>query len=141
MDETILCTDSIPTYIIFASDNCDNDVTITQTDSTSTQNDNDCFTITRSWLIEDNCGNTNTHTQVVTVQDNDIPTFDNAPVDETILCTDSIPTYIIIASDNCDNDVTITQTDSTSTQSNNDCFTITRSWLIEDNCGNTNTHT
>ena len=112
-DETIECTSSIPSYVLEATDNCDNALEITLVDSTSTQANNDCFTISRTWIASDNCGNTDMHTQVLIVIDTVMPIFTNAPIDETISCVDVFPIFTIEATDNCDNDVTVTLIDST----------------------------
>jgi len=55
----------------------------------------------------DNCGNTNTHTQVITVVDTEAPTFNNVPDDETVECDETIPVYTVTATDNCDDNVRI----------------------------------
>ena len=138
---TIECTESIPTYVVEATDNCDQVVDVMMVDSTSTQVENDCFTITRTWIASDNCGNSESATQILTIIDTIAPVFENVPVDASIACTDAIPTFDIMATDNCDTDVEVIMTDSTSTQANNDCYTITRTWTATDNCGNAETFT
>jgi gliding motility-associated-like protein len=135
-DLTIECTESIPTYIVEATDNCDQVVEVMMVDSTSTQSDNECYTITRTWVANDNCGNSEITTQILTIIDTIAPVFVNVPADASIACTDAIPTYTITATDNCDTNVEVIMTDSTSTQSNNDCYVITRTWTATDNCGN-----
>ena len=45
---------------------------------------------------------------MITVEDNVDPIFTNAPADETIECTDAVPTYNVLATDNCDTDVQVT---------------------------------
>ena len=137
---TIECTDAIPVFDVIASDNCDQLVDVILSDSISTQAANDCYTITRTWIATDNCGNSDSVSQILTVIDTVGPTFTNAPIDNTIECTDDIPELTITATDNCDQNVDVVQVDSTSTQAANDCYTITRTWIATDNCGNTETH-
>ena len=150
-DETIECTDATPTYNVVATDNCDTDVEVTMATPVSTQtmdgSDSDnCYTITNSWIATDNCGNSIEHTQVITVEDTVDPAFTNAPADETIECTDAIPTYNVVATDNCDTDVEVTMATPVSTQTTDgsdtdNCYTITNSWIATDNCGNSIEHT
>ena len=45
----------------------------------------DEYTLTRTWTAEDNCGNTSSCSQVITVEDNTAPVI-TCPVDETVEC-------------------------------------------------------
>jgi hypothetical protein len=143
-DVTVECS-AIPAVAspIEASDNCDTDVTVTFTSNTTPGSCTDEYTITRTWVATDNCGNAITHTQTITVEDNTAPTWDQTmPADVTVEC-DAIPGLAspIEASDNCDTDVTITFTSNTTPGSCTDEYTITRTWVATDNCGNAITHT
>ena len=78
-DETIEC-DVTPVIVdVTATDNCDTDVLVdlvsTTTQTTDGSITDHCYTITNTWTATDNCENTNTHTQVITVMDTTIPTF------------------------------------------------------------------
>ena len=124
-------------------DNCDQNVTITYLGETSEAgNCADNYTLTRTWKAEDNCGNTRTKSQKITVRDTTKPVFSNVPADVTVEC-DNIPTPgNPTASDNCDNNVTITYEGQVRTDGNcPDAYTLTRTWKAEDNCGNTKTAT
>ena len=149
-DETISCEDQIPSYNVVASDNCDNDVlvelvsqnTVFPEDESTPDN---CFSVISTWVATDNCGNTNTHTQTVTIEDLEAPDYVNPPSDQTIQCTDEIPTYDIMATDNCTDDVDIILDAIISTQtsdgsSTDNCYTITLSWYASDDCGNGTEH-
>jgi ribosomal protein S26 len=142
-DVTVECS-AVPTVpTIEASDNCDTDVTVTFTSNTTPGSCTDEYTITRTWVATDNCGNAITHTQTITVEDNTVPTWDQAmPADVTAECS-AIPAVAspIEASDNCDTDVTVTFTSNTTPGSCTDEYTITRTWVATDNCGNAITHT
>ena len=73
-----------------ATDNCDLAVTITYDGEVKTAGGcEDEYTLTRTWTAEDNCGNTSSCSQVITVEDNTPPVI-TCPVDETVEC-DAIP--------------------------------------------------
>ncbi len=96
-------------------------------------------TITRTWSAGDACGNTVSATQVLTIRDTEAPTFTNPPGNLTVSCKDIPTTTSLIATDNCDPTPTVTFTEITSP----DCsgsYTITRTWVAKDNCGNTRQH-
>jgi hypothetical protein len=159
LDEVVEC-DAVPApFVVTASDVEDNctapeDILITFIE-TSTQGDdpNECdfynYVITRTWIIEDEAGNTEDYTQTVTVQDTEAPTF-TVPVDLTIECDMSTdpsntgePTDLL---DNCalEDNLTVEFTD-VSTQSDDPAqcsfytYTITRTWTVSDPCGNSTT--
>jgi large repetitive protein len=122
-----------------ATDNCDASVTIaylgqTRTDGACT----DSYTLSRTWEAMDKCGNTAIAEQVIMVHDITNPTFTSFPADLTVSC-ESIPIVgIPAASDNCAAYASITYLGETP---NNgyclDTYTLTRTWKVEDNCGNT----
>ncbi|HRI60599.1 MAG TPA: SprB repeat-containing protein, partial [Saprospiraceae bacterium] len=101
------------------------------------------YTITRTWSVEDDCGNSNTHVQVITVQDVTPPTFTGVPANVTLSCNQSIPAAPtnVTATDNCSATSAVTFTE-VSTQGANpaNCnfytYTITRTWSATDVCGN-----
>jgi hypothetical protein len=64
----------------------------------------DTYTLTRTWTATDNCGNSITHVQVISVEDTTAPVWDQVmPVDITVEC-DGVPAApaVVTASDNCD---------------------------------------
>ncbi|MBP6184531.1 MAG: hypothetical protein KA479_06280, partial [Saprospiraceae bacterium] len=119
------------------SDNCDNNVTITYLGETRVDgNCADNYTLTRTWKAEDNCGNTLTRTQKITVSDNSDPQFTGFPADVTVECSAVPAPATPGGSDNCDNNVTITYLGETRVDGNcADNYTLTRTWKAEDNCG------
>ena len=110
--------------------------------------DNPCVgssVITRTWTLTDDCDNTTTDVQIITVQDITPPTFD-APEDVTIDCTAdendlTITGDVINEADNCDTSLgQATYTDSV--DADNPCVgssVITRTWTLTDDCDNTTT--
>ncbi len=125
-----------------ATDNCDPTVTVTFDNESRTNGScPDTYTLTRRWLAVDNCGNTRTATQRITVRDTQKPAFTTVPQNVTIQCTEPAPNVgTATATDNCDASVTITYLGQNSTYSN--CpnnYQITRVWRATDNCGNSTT--
>jgi hypothetical protein len=62
-------------------------------------------TITRMWQLSDACGNSITHTQIITVTDTDGPTFSPPPLpmDITLSCEQPVPPApVLTAADLCD---------------------------------------
>ncbi|MCQ0113155.1 hypothetical protein, partial [Zhouia amylolytica] len=52
------------------------------------------YTLTRTWIATDECGNNTEHIQTITVQDTTAPVAPAAPVDVTVECTDEIPAMV-----------------------------------------------
>jgi len=135
-DVTIDCTDALPTDAPTATDNCDTDVTITLNETTAAGACPQEEVITREWTATDDCGNASTGTQIITIEDNDAPTFANVPADVTINCEDALPTDEPTISDNCDINPTLTVADTEVAGNCEDERTITRVWTATDACGN-----
>ena len=126
-----------------ATDNCDASVTFTYLGEIRTNGA--CpgsYALHRSWKAEDNCGNTATAAQVITVQDITSPVFTSVPFNITISCELYPAVGTPVASDNCDPFVSIIYLGETRT--NGTCletYNLLRSWRAEDHCGNTATAT
>ncbi|MDZ4822535.1 MAG: hypothetical protein SH856_03665, partial [Flavobacteriales bacterium] len=131
---TIECDEDIMDALVWATDNCDNDVLISLNAVTIPQ---DCgYLFIRTWTAIDNCNNTSSASQTVTVVDYTNPVLHNIPDDYFGECAEvpEVPADIY-ATDNCDTDVTIAFT--TSTLEFSGChFQITRTWTATDDCGN-----
>ncbi|MEZ4782009.1 MAG: hypothetical protein R2816_10760 [Flavobacteriaceae bacterium] len=144
-DTTVEC-DNIPTAnTLTASDNCGTaTVNLTETLDGNTDACPSEYTITRVWTATDECGNTTSHTQIITVEDTTAPTFNEAlPGDATVEC-DNVPAAdTLTASDNCDANVTVSFTETL--DGNTDAcpseYTVTRVWSVSDCAGNTTSHT
>ncbi|MBE8726522.1 gliding motility-associated C-terminal domain-containing protein, partial [Flavobacterium hungaricum] len=131
-----------------ASDSCDTNVTnIVKTSGqfTASAGCSNAGTITNTWIVKDDCGNTSeTFTQVITIQDTTAPIFaGNLPLDITVSC-DAVPEPAEIqASDNCNGDLPTVLTE-TKSDIQNGCasnYTLTRVWKTSDCGGNTATYT
>jgi hypothetical protein len=119
-DATVSC-ESVPdpaTAEVMATDNCDPDVEISYSGEESTQDadgeedtcDDYSYTLTRTWVAKDACGNVSTEcVQIITVIDETAPIIIACPADATVSC-ESVPdpaTADVMATDNCDQDVEI----------------------------------
>ncbi|MFZ6053123.1 HYR-like domain-containing protein [Halocola ammonii] len=129
---TIECDEEAPTYEITATDNCSPEVAVVFSEFTE---DLDCgYALNRTWSATDECGNTTTHTQVITVTDTTAPVVVSAPEDVTIECDQPEPTDAPVFSDNCDPELELTAISSISA---GDCeYQIQKTWTATDDCGN-----
>ncbi|MBK7342576.1 MAG: hypothetical protein IPJ06_05375 [Saprospiraceae bacterium] len=124
---------------VTATDDCDQDVTVTFSEVITNGSCADNYVITRTWVAIDNCANASTLIQKITVEDNTPPVLTTIPADITANCDGgnipSIPT--ITATDNCDNNVTVSFVETQIDGSCPNSFTLIRTWTATDNCGNT----
>ncbi len=143
-NDTIVNCGAIPDtslWSITAFDNCDSDVDITfsevQTDGACTGE----YTLTRTWIATDNCGNQSQGVQIIMVQDTIVPVFDNQPIDITVDCNDIPVPPIVTATDNCGSTVGIAYNEESFAGECVDLYNIHRTWIATDVCGNTDTVT
>lgn len=96
------------------------------------------YTLTRTWTATDECGNTVTHTQVITVEDNTPPTLQNLPnPTASIECSDPLPPVPnVTATDLCDPSVPVVFSTTTIPGSCPQSYVLRRTWTATDDCGN-----
>ncbi len=102
--------------------------------------------ITRTWSLTDDCGNTTTQEQTITVEDNTAPTF-TVPEDITIYKDENcnydaavgITGDVTDEADNCDATLDATLSDAVADGTCEGEQIITRTWSLTDDCGNTTT--
>ncbi|MBK9336229.1 MAG: HYR domain-containing protein [Lewinellaceae bacterium] len=138
---TVSCDAVPPVGTPVAADNCSGMATINYDGQTRTDGAcPDTYTLRRRWTAVDNCGNTRTAEQILTVQDITQPVFTSVPAAVTVSC-DALPAPGTPgASDNCDTNVTITYNGETRINGAcSDNYTLVRRWTATDNCGNTAT--
>ena len=140
-DETVEC-DNVPAPAEpTANDECDDDVQITLDEVRTDGACEDSYVLVRTWTATDDCGNTTSAQQIVTVDDTTPPVLSGVPANINGNCAEGAgdPSTGITATDNCDSDVAITfaETSSDGTDGCNGTGTITRTWTATDNCGNT----
>ncbi|KJD34251.1 hypothetical protein PK35_00005, partial [Tamlana nanhaiensis] len=141
---TAECSDDL-TPIAFgsatATDNCDPNPVITFEDVTTNGACAGTYTITRTWMATDSCGNVTTADQTISVSDTTAPEFDqtNLPSNIVVEC-DAVPTAVTLtATDNCSS-ATVTVEDEITAGNCDQNYTITRTYTATDDCGLTNTH-
>ncbi len=136
---SVQCLTAVPTpnpALCSASDNCDPTPTITFV--SDVPNGSGCpITITRTYNATDDCGNSVTCTQTITVHDQTAPQItDPAPV--SVQCMGEVPQpnpTLCTATDNCDPTPTVTFVSDVPNGSG--CpMTITRTYKATDDCGN-----
>jgi len=126
-----------------ATDLCDPVVAVTYNGETKiTGACPNAYTLTRRWTAADDCNNTRSISQRITVVDNVKPVL-TVPANTTIACNENPPPVgTPTASDGCSGAVTITYLGQTT--GNSQCpgtFDILRLWRATDVCGNINVAT
>lgn len=95
------------------------------------------YSIERSWIATDECGNTSTHIQYIYVIDNEAPTFTFVPGDVTVECDEALPNDEAQAIDNCGQVTTWYEDDVVPTDCDEE-YSILRTYYAMDECGNQN---
>ncbi len=135
---TVQCDNIPPVGTPTATDNCDNVVAITYIGQTTTNGS--CpnqYTLTRRWVAADNCGNTRSTSQVITVIDTTKPVFTSVPANVTIQCSDPVPPVgAATATDNCGSVTVQYLGQTTISGSCPNKYQIKRTWKATDQCGN-----
>ena len=126
-----------------ATDNCDQNVVVTYDGETRT--DGECegsYTLTRTWTATDNCGNETSASQTIAVSDNTAPEIscpETLELTSSVNALETIDAWLAsaVATDNCDNEVTVTTDFNEADLDNNNELTVT--FTATDDCGNSNT--
>ena len=146
-DCNFLATVAITGDVIDEADNCDVTLTATYSDVLSAGACQGEQIITRTWSLADDCSNTTTHVQIITVEDNTPPTF-TTPPDITIFKDAACNYNALVAvtgdvtdeADNCDNTLDAVFTDAVAAGTCPGEEIITRTWSLTDDCHNTTAH-
>ena len=134
-DTLISCGLALPSHNLTVSDNCSAVVLDTQIDTLFY----DCpgsFTLIRSFIATDGCGNVHQEQQSIEVVDNTPPVADTLP-ELTITCDEELPSALPTAEDDCSNPVLVELFSVDSVMG--DCpqaWEVTRTFLATDACGN-----
>jgi len=123
-----------------ATDNCDIDVSIFMNEFTNPGTCASNYTITRTWIATDECGNSSVTTQLYNVGDNTPPVMGSIPADITIECDETIPSAPNVeATDDCDSNVEVIFEEQTQQGNCEPVYQIIRTWTATDECGNVST--
>ncbi len=139
IDRYIDCQDAIETDLVTASDICDDDVTVSSSDAIIGGDCPSSYTIARTWIAADHCGNSVSHVQYIHVTDTTDPEFTFVPETASFNCEDDIDFGVATANDDCST-VEVTHSDVYEYECAH-TFTITRTWTATDACGNEATAT
>ena len=132
-DQLLDCAGEYALEMATATDICSS-VEVTYTDS-ETMPCPGSRVIERTFTALDLCGNTSTHVQTISFIDNTAPVFTSTPVDLALECGDEIALTLPEAQDNC-GEVSITYSDETVEGNCSGNYTILRTFVAEDDCGN-----
>ena len=135
-DVTIACNEEVPEPDHASADNCgDTDLDITETIQQGSCINN--YTIVRTYVVSDECGNSVSATQSITVRDLNLPEFAASNEDSLVYpCTEEVPLIQPVVSDSC-SDVTLTFRDSVLASGSCPPLVMVRTWTARDLCGNT----
>ncbi|MCB0648255.1 MAG: hypothetical protein KDC49_16410, partial [Saprospiraceae bacterium] len=143
VDLTVSCKEDTlvsNTGIAMAMDLCDGSVpNIVYMDMVTPGSCENNILVMRTWIATDSCGNSRTCVQTISVMDTMRPILICA-LDTTINCgtdTSALAIGMATATDNCTDSVTnIVWSDVITAGSCVDNYTITRTWIATDSCGN-----
>ncbi|MEP2056213.1 MAG: Calx-beta domain-containing protein [Maribacter litoralis] len=100
-------------------------------------------TYTNTWTFTDACGRvSDIFTQVITIEDNEAPTFNESLPQDSYAAHDNIPTApVLSANDNCDSNSTVVFNETYDGDNTSTNYTIIRTWSTDDCAGNSTSHT
>ncbi|MDR2039247.1 MAG: hypothetical protein LBQ60_15095, partial [Bacteroidales bacterium] len=117
---------------VTVTDNCSTSdkIIVTVNDVRTDGNCPNNYVITRTWTATDECGNSSTAVQVITVEDNVAPSISNVPVNTTVSCN-NVPAAdpsAVTVTDNCSalDKITVTVNDVRADGNCPNNYTITR---------------
>jgi SdrD B-like domain/Bacterial Ig domain/GEVED domain len=125
---------------IVALDNCDETIELNISENAPAFSCAGDTLFTRTWTVEDDCGNLTSLVQTYTLRDTTPPQF-SAPPDATMLCSGNVNDLgkagdVTNESDNCATGLQAVFTDNDTNLVNCTGYII-RTWSLTDNCGNT----
>ena len=126
-----------PTFLVAtATDECDMNVAISFLDVTTPGSCAGTYSVTRTWTATDDCSNIATCSSTISVQDITTPTITCVTQVTPVNCP-AIPVFTVpTAMDACDQNVTISFSDATVPGNCPGTYSVTRTWMATDDCGN-----
>ena len=144
-DVTLECDDDINDVTLTGdvtdeADNCSTGLEATFTDDVAQGDCPNASIITRTWTLTDDCDNTTTLVQTISVQDTTAPTF-TVPADVNLDCDADVTDVTVTGdvtdeTDNCSTGLEATFTDDVSEGDCPNSSIITRTWTLTDECDN-----
>lgn len=135
-DTLLECDEVVPNTDPLAIDNCDTSVLIVLVEQITPGACTANQSILRTWTATDDCGNSTTSSQTLTIVDSTPPALSSLPADTLLACDAALPDDEPIAMDNCDANPTRTFSELRTDGNCGDNFTLTRTWTYVDECGN-----
>lgn len=126
-----------------AVDNCDTDIHVAFSEGTVTGSCSSQYALSRTWTATDNSGNTNSISQVITVQSTVRPELsfgDGSEPSNVVVDCVSIPDVPTATANHQCEDVTVIYDPQTSSGSCPSSYTVTRTWTVVDCLGMSDSH-
>ncbi|MFC2170995.1 SBBP repeat-containing protein [Acidobacteriota bacterium] len=136
-NSTVVECDAVPRPAnVTIQEDCDPNATLTFTETRRNGPCQDTYDLDRTWVSMDFCGNSQSFTQIVTVQDTTCPDLIGVPGNVVVEC-DSVPAPAVVTTlDNCDPASFVTFNE---VREDGNCpteYTLYRTWTSHDRCGN-----
>ena len=136
-DYTVQCAEDVVLEDATATDNC-GELTIDYSVDTVNQSCPNKYQLIRTWVATDECDNSTTAQQTITVDDTIAPEFTFVPEDYTVQCAEDVVLEDATATDNC-GELTIDYSVDTVNQSCPNKYQLIRTWVATDECDNSTT--
>ena len=136
-DYTVQCAEDVVLEDATATDNC-GELTIDYSVDTVNQSCPNKYQLIRTWVATDECDNSTTVQQTITVDDTIAPEFTFVPEDYTVQCAEDVVLEDATAIDNC-GELTIDYSVDTVNQSCPNKYQLIRTWVATDECDNSTT--
>jgi hypothetical protein len=131
------CSDPVPGSVVDATTTCPGgDISIVESENVVSNGCSGSFVLTRIYEVSDNCGNSETVTQTITVTDNTPPVFFVVPESGDVGCTAYPDGFGEPSIGDACGEYTLTFEDELAPYICDADFNITRTWTATDECGN-----
>lgn len=138
-DIAVSCAAEIPAAaVLIALDGCSGEIQASATETITAGLCANNFVVVRTWTFTDDCNNSASVSQTITVDDTTPPVAPEAPADVTVSCAAEVPAMqILVATDGCDGEqIQATPFDVITAGSCANSYVITRTWSFADACKN-----
>jgi hypothetical protein len=142
VDLIVECTEVPEPPVFTGSDNCTAVPTVELTELVQQTECEGIYTITRTWVLSDDCANAISHTHEIEVVDTAPPVWDQAMPGDSVVDCHAVPLALVAtASDPCDSELTYTFEETVAVGDCSQERTLTRVWTAMDCAQNTTLHT